>query len=37
LNPVWVAIFIGEVPGPFALVGAVIIIATVSWWCIKSR
>ncbi len=37
LNPVWVAIFIGEVPGPFALVGAVIIIATVSWWCVKSR
>ena len=37
LNPVWVAIFIGEGPGPFALVGAVIIIATVSWWCIKSR
>ena len=37
LNPVWVAIFIGEVPGPFALAGAVIIIATVTWWCIKSR
>ena len=37
LNPVWVAIFIGEIPGPFALVGAVIIIATVSWWCVKNR
>ena len=37
LNPVWVAIFIGEVPGPFALAGAVIIIATVTWWCVKSR
>ena len=37
LNPVWVAIFIGETPGPFALVGAVIIIATVSWWCLKNR
>ncbi len=37
LNPVWVAIFIGEVPGPFALAGAVIIIATVTWWCIRSR
>ena len=37
LNPVWVAIFIGETPGPFALVGAVIIIATVSWWCVKNR
>ena len=36
LNPVWVAIFIGEMPGPFALAGAVIIIATVSWWCVKT-
>ena len=37
LNPVWVAIFIGEMPGPFALAGAVIIIGTVTWWCIKNR
>ncbi len=37
LNPVWVAIFIGEVPGPFALIGAVIIIVTVSWWCVRNR
>lgn len=37
LNPVWVAIFIGEVPGPFALAGAVIIIVTVTWWCIRNR
>lgn len=36
LNPVWVAIFIGEMPGPFALAGAVIIIATVSWWCVRT-
>ena len=36
LNPVWVAIFIGEMPGSFALAGAVIIIATVSWWCVKT-
>ena len=35
LNPVWVAFFIGEVPGMFALVGAVIIIGTVTWWCIQ--
>lgn len=35
LNPVWVAIFIGEVPGMFALIGAVIIIGTVTWWCVK--
>ena len=37
LNPVWVAIFIGEVPGMYALIGAVIIIATVSWWCVKEN
>ena len=33
-NPVWVAIFYGEVPGKFALIGAVIIIATTSLWCV---
>ena len=37
LNPVWVAIFIGEMPGLYALVGAVIIIGTVSWWCVRNR
>lgn len=35
LNPVWVAIFIGEVPGTFALMGAAVIIATVTWWCVQ--
>lgn len=30
LNPVWVAIMIGEVPTPIALVGAVIVLASVS-------
>lgn len=35
LNPVWVAIFVGEVPGRFALIGAVIIIVTVTWWCVQ--
>lgn len=34
LNPVWVAIFVGEIPGTTALIGAAIIIATVTWWCI---
>ena len=34
LNPVWVAIFVGEMPGKFALAGGVVIIATVTWWCI---
>jgi len=37
LNPVWVALFIGEVPGPFALAGAVIIVGTVTWWCVRNR
>ena len=36
LNPVWVAIFDGEIPGIFALIGAVIIIVSVSGWCILS-
>ena len=34
-NPVWVAIFVGEMPGTFALIGAAIIIAVVTWWCIS--
>lgn len=33
-NPVWVFLFAGEMPGFYALTGAVIIIAAVSWWCI---
>ena len=34
LNPVWVMIFNGERPGPFALVGGVIVITAVTAWCI---
>ena len=34
LNPVWVLIFAGEVPGVFALAGACVIIGVVTWWCI---
>ena len=34
LNPVWVAIFYGEVPGFFALIGGAIIIVTTSVWCV---
>lgn len=34
LNPVWVAIFVGELPGPIALIGAVVIIFAVTWWCV---
>jgi drug/metabolite transporter (DMT)-like permease len=31
LNPIWVAIFIGEVPTTFALAGGAIVIGTVLW------
>ena len=34
LNPVWVAIFDGEMPGVLALIGGVIVIATISLWCV---
>lgn len=33
LNPVWVAIFDGEIPGPFAIIGAVIILTAITVWC----
>lgn len=34
LNPVWVLIFDGEAPGMWALVGGVVVIATITIWCI---
>ena len=34
LNPVWVAIFDGEMPGMFALAGGVVVIVTISVWCV---
>ena len=34
LNPVWVMIFDGETPGPFALIGGFIVITAVTVWCI---
>ena len=34
LNPVWVAVFYGEIPGIAALAGGVIVIAAVTLWCI---
>lgn len=37
LNPVWVFIFAGEMPGIFALVGAAVIIAVVTWWCATEK
>jgi drug/metabolite transporter (DMT)-like permease len=36
LNPVWVLLFYGEVPGFFALVGEIIVISTVVSWSIWS-
>lgn len=34
LNPVWVMIFDGETPGMFALLGGIVVITTVTIWCI---
>ncbi len=34
LNPVWVLIFDGERPGIFALIGGVIVVASITLWCI---
>ena len=33
LNPIWVLIFDGERPGVYALVGCVIVVASVTLWC----
>lgn len=35
LNPVWVALFLHEIPGTRALFGSVIVICTLCWWCIS--
>lgn len=37
LNPVWVLLFNGERPGPFALVGGVIVISAVTLWVIFGK
>lgn len=34
LNPVWVFIFDGERPGVYALIGGIVVIAAVTFWCI---
>lgn len=34
LNPVWVMLFDGEVPGITAFIGGIIVIATVTVWCV---
>ncbi len=30
-NPIWVALFLGEVPGPFAMVGAAVVLGAIAW------
>ena len=37
LNPVWVLLFDGERPGLFALIGGVIVIASITIWCIFGK
>jgi len=37
LNPVWVFLFDGERPGLFALIGCVIVIVSVTVWCIFGK
>ncbi len=37
LNPVWVFLFDGERPGVFALVGSVIVIVSITVWCIFGK
>ncbi len=37
LNPVWVMIFDGERPGLFALLGGVIVIVSITVWCIRGQ
>lgn len=34
LNPLWVFIFDGEAPGVFALAGGVLVITTITLWCV---
>ncbi len=34
LNPLWVFLFDGEAPGIFAIVGGVIVVFTISIWCV---
>ncbi len=34
LNPVWVLIFDGERPGVFALIGGVIVVVSITIWCV---
>ncbi len=37
LNPIWVLLFYGERPGPYALIGGIIVVAAVTLWCIFGK
>lgn len=37
LNPLLVALMVGEVPGPWALVGAIVVLGGVAAWCWNGR
>ena len=37
LNPVWVFLFNGERPGIFALIGAVIVVSSITIWCVYDQ
>jgi drug/metabolite transporter (DMT)-like permease len=37
LNPVWVLLFLGELPGPMAILGGTIILGTVATRCLRFR
>lgn len=37
LNPLWVFLFDGEAPGLYALIGAAVVIVTVTVWCIHNQ
>ena len=34
LNPVWVAVFYGEIPGTVSLIGCGVVLITVTLWCV---
>lgn len=37
LNPVWVALFYGELPSVWALIGGILVIAAITVWCIYNE
>lgn len=37
LNPIWVLLFYGEKPGPYALGGGVIVVGAVTLWCMFGK